>query len=322
MSLMKKGIGDEKMPGFFELKCSACVSIVAELERNLEIEKPKGNIDLRRTLSGGDKGKVIDYSVSELRTLELLEELCKGMQHYGITQQEDGTASFQRHSVGGGSVHISGTMKIGTQKYHDDRVKLQSYCDALVEEHEDLLSEAIRSAGLVQLRKREEEVRIATAKRKGLTDKEADVDPYEILGINPDAEPTEIKAAYRRLSRKLHPDKTGADAQAVKQFVALTQAYEKVSGQKHQPYEDLYRQICVEIVQECDDEAQVDYVKSYFPKYYNSVRFQRPDDDPSLKLSPPPDSVPDSINKNHHPSSSIKKKKKRKKRQMQKQEEF
>ena len=54
-------------------RCSACCSIVAELERNLEVEKPRMNVDLRRTLAGRDAGKVVDWATSELRTLELLE---------------------------------------------------------------------------------------------------------------------------------------------------------------------------------------------------------------------------------------------------------
>ncbi|KAJ8599005.1 hypothetical protein CTAYLR_007669 [Chrysophaeum taylorii] len=275
------------VPDFYQLKCSACCSIVAELERNLEIEKPRMDIEIKRTIGFEQKSKVIDYSVSELRTLELLEGLCPGMQHYGVTTQEDGTASFQRHSVGGGSVHISGTMRIGTKKYHDDRLKLQSYCEAVVEEHEDLLSEAIRAAGVANLRKKEAESRLAAARRRG--EEPTETDPYAVLGLDETATADQVRAKYRQLSRELHPDKTGGDPDAAKQFVAVTAAYEKATGEKHQPYEDLYRQVCVDIVGVCKDESEVDYVKSYFPKYYNSDRFQRPDDDAANKIAASPD---------------------------------
>lgn len=267
------GADESELPGFFKLKCSACCSMVAELERNLETEKPRMNVDLRRTLAGGNQGKVVDYAVSELRTLELLEGLCPGMQHYGVTTQDDGTASYQRHNVGGGSVHISGSMTIGSNKYFDDKAKLGTYCDLIVEEHEDLLSEAIRSAGLAHLQRREEENRIAAARRRGEEPMEQ-TDPRWILGVAADATREEVKAAYRRLSRSLHPDKTGGDPEKMKDFVRVVAAYEQASGEKHAPYEDLYRQVCVEIVGVCQNEAEVDAVKRYFPRYTGSKIFK------------------------------------------------
>ena len=49
---------------------------------------------------------------------------------------------------------------------------------------------------------------------------------YDLLGVRPDATDDEIKRAYRRLARQLHPDSTGGDAEAEARFKQVVVAYE------------------------------------------------------------------------------------------------
>lgn len=60
-----------------------------------------------------------------------------------------------------------------------------------------------------------------------------DDDPYEVLGVSPEASLEEIRAAYRRLVAQYHPDKVqhlGPEFQklAHEKFVAVQQAYQRL----------------------------------------------------------------------------------------------
>lgn len=53
-------------------------------------------------------------------------------------------------------------------------------------------------------------------------------DHYDVLGVSRDATPEEIKKAYRRLARKLHPDVGGPDS--AERFKEVSAAYEVLSN--------------------------------------------------------------------------------------------
>ena len=62
-------------------------------------------------------------------------------------------------------------------------------------------------------------------------------DYYGILGVRRDADPDEIKKAYRRLARELHPD-VNPDPRTQERFKEITQAYEVLSDPgKRQMYD-------------------------------------------------------------------------------------
>lgn len=66
----------------------------------------------------------------------------------------------------------------------------------------------------------------------------ADLDYYEILGVDKSASDADIKKAYRKVAMKYHPDKNPGDAKAEEKFKEAAEAYEVLRDpEKRQRYD-------------------------------------------------------------------------------------
>ena len=65
-------------------------------------------------------------------------------------------------------------------------------------------------------------------------------DYYELLGVSPEASDADIKKAFRRLARELHPDVNDHDPQAEAKFKEAAEAYEALSDPERRQIYDRY----------------------------------------------------------------------------------
>jgi molecular chaperone DnaJ len=65
-------------------------------------------------------------------------------------------------------------------------------------------------------------------------------DPYEVLGVRRDASEQEIKKAFRKLARELHPDVNAHDPDAEEKFKEAAEAYEILSDSERRATYDRY----------------------------------------------------------------------------------
>jgi len=65
-------------------------------------------------------------------------------------------------------------------------------------------------------------------------------DPYEVLGVGREAGETEIKKAFRRLARELHPDVNRHDPDAEEKFKEAAEAYEILNDAERRATYDRY----------------------------------------------------------------------------------
>jgi DnaJ-class molecular chaperone len=65
-------------------------------------------------------------------------------------------------------------------------------------------------------------------------------DYYDILGVQHDANKAEVKTAFRRLARELHPDVNDHDPEAEEKFKEAAEAYEVLSDPERRRAYDAY----------------------------------------------------------------------------------
>ncbi|PON33109.1 Canopy-like [Parasponia andersonii] len=123
-------------------KCAACNAVAEELERGLSNEKPRNHLDMRHRLDskGQRRGKVIDYRVSELRVVELLDGLCEKMQDYTLNKEEPTRQEWIKVTNWDNI-----TNKQEARAYSKD---ISTYCGRLLEETEDELAELIKKGSV------------------------------------------------------------------------------------------------------------------------------------------------------------------------------
>ncbi len=56
------------------------------------------------------------------------------------------------------------------------------------------------------------------------------MDPYQVLGVSPNASDEEIKRAYRRLAKLYHPDRNPGDPEAAKKMQQINDAYDRIKN--------------------------------------------------------------------------------------------
>ena len=65
------------------------------------------------------------------------------------------------------------------------------------------------------------------------------IDYYKILGVSEDADAKEIKAKYRKLAMKYHPDRNPDDKKAEEMFKTTSEAYEILGDEnKRKEYDE------------------------------------------------------------------------------------
>ncbi|PWA42168.1 hypothetical protein CTI12_AA548070 [Artemisia annua] len=124
-------------------KCAACNAVAEELELGIIKEKPRNHLDMRHRLDskGQREGKVIDYRVSDLRVVDLLDGLCDKMQDYTLQKIDSNKKTWIK-------VDDWDDITSNKQEARAHSKEISSYCGRLLEETEDELAEQIKKGSV------------------------------------------------------------------------------------------------------------------------------------------------------------------------------
>ena len=125
----------------------------------------------------------------------------------------------------------------------------------------------------------------------------ADEDLYKTLGVTPEAEDFVIRAAYKALAQRYHPDRLdGLPEQAHQKMSAINRAYETLGDPtKRKEYDDLWRSSRVRSKGNRQAKGETDSRKPSRPKHTSPEAEGRPqpkpkasaNNEPTPKPSPP-----------------------------------
>ncbi|CAI5989954.1 unnamed protein product [Closterium sp. NIES-64] len=111
----------------------------------LEKERPRNHLDMRNRLNsqGKREGKLIDYRVSELRAVEILDGLCKKMDKYSIVTKDERRV-WSSHRDYSRSANTDRKKLIREEQGKE----IKRWCDRLLEEYEDDITAQLQSGDL------------------------------------------------------------------------------------------------------------------------------------------------------------------------------
>ncbi len=99
------------------------------------------------------------------------------------------------------------------------------------------------------------------------------VNYYKVLKVSPKATNAEIKSAYRRLARKLHPDVNGETADTSQEFAKIAKAYEILGNTKERANYD--RQLLKEKYQTSSNGGSVFSSENAHAKRWRQMAYER-----------------------------------------------